>query len=83
MGLWWLSFCDPDKPQGSAFLGVCIIEGDTIAEAMAASWVMHCNPGGEIMGYDVSDVSIPTKYRRRLLTKEEAQAIPITPMTTH
>lgn len=83
MGLWWLSFVDPQAPEGARFLGVCIVEGDNIAQAMSTAWFMACNPGGDIMGYDVSDIPIPTKYRRRLLTKEEAEAVPIPAMTTH
>ncbi len=45
---WWLSFCDPDKPEGSQFLGACIVDGEDFSDALSVAWAAKCNPGGEI-----------------------------------
>jgi hypothetical protein len=33
LGWWWLSFVDPDKPDGQRFLGVTIVQGYGAASA--------------------------------------------------
>jgi hypothetical protein len=45
---WWLSFCDPDRPEGQQFIGVAIVCGWTIQEAVTRSHLLKVNPGGEI-----------------------------------
>lgn len=32
---WWLSFCDPDKPEGQQFLGAAIVDVDVMDVARA------------------------------------------------
>lgn len=32
---WWLSFCDPDKPEGQQFLGAVVVDVDEIDVARA------------------------------------------------
>lgn len=72
---WWLSFCDPDRPKGTQFLGVAIIQGYDIIEASQRAWALGCNPGGEVMGLDITRGihTIPPKDRGRLLDKDEIE----------
>lgn len=49
--LWWLSFADPTKPEGSQFLGVAIVEALGPAHAMKKTKDIGINPGGEVAFY--------------------------------
>ena len=49
--LWWLSFCDTDRPVGQRFLGVAIVEGTDLASAITEAWERQCNPGGEVLSH--------------------------------
>lgn len=72
---WWLSFCDPNLPQGNRFLGVIVIEAMDIKDACDRAWDMKINPGGEVLGYELSKSfleAIKVEDRQRLLSKEEA-----------
>ncbi len=64
----WLSFCDPDKPQGSQFLGACIVRAEGPANALAESHRAKCNPGGEVqimqLPPDLPDSSTAKQSRR-------------------
>lgn len=67
----WLSFCDPKKPEGSQFLGVTVIdvtEDDAVVQrwpgrknanwagaALAKAWREQANPGGEVAFADITD----------------------------
>ena len=53
MSFWWLSFCDPDRPKGMQFLGGCIVEADSLKDAIQVAWRHDCNPGGEVMGHKI------------------------------
>jgi hypothetical protein len=74
LNLWWLSFCDPHRPDGAQFLGACIVGGLDIATAAMSAHALGCNPGGEVMG-----VEMPEEFARhvgvawcgRLLSKAE------------
>jgi len=51
--LWWLSFCDVDRPVGSQFIGVALVSvpvNSTLVNAVYEAWDQGCNPGGEVMG---------------------------------
>lgn len=75
--LWWLSFCDTDRPAGSQFLGVAIVQAPTFAAAITRSHVIGANPGGEIASVGpIPAEFIAAEFRDRLLTKDEAEAIP-------
>lgn len=75
--LMWLSFCDPDKPEGTQFIGACIVEcsaPDDIAGAVRSAWAHGCNPGGEAMGYPIPSErshEVPKHLRNRLMGKQE------------
>lgn len=70
--LWWMSFCDPDKPKGQQFLGVAIVEAPGFIHAHQKTWSLGINPGGEIQASQVEDV--PAEYRNRLLSLIELEA---------
>ena len=44
-----MSFVDPDKPEGSRFIGVSIVEAPHFIVAHTAAWERGCNPGGEVL----------------------------------
>jgi hypothetical protein len=72
--LWWLSFCDPDKPEGSTFLGVCIVPAHDMITAVAKARRLGCNPGGEVLGHPLED-EVDPKYIGTLMSRAElAQA---------
>ena len=71
---WWLSFCDPRRPRGKKFVGACIVEGRNIAEAARTAWAMGCNPGGEIMGYELPH-RVASRLVGRLIGAVEADAL--------
>ena len=72
----WLSFVDPDKPEGDRFLGVAIVPDalEPVA-AVKEAWRLKCNPGGEVcaalIGANVAS-RIHVRYIGRLLTRYEA-----------
>jgi hypothetical protein len=73
---WWLSFCDPDKAEGSQFLGVAIVEGANLVQATSSAWRHKCNPGGEILGVQLPHAThVSTNMMNRLLTRNEAEAL--------
>jgi hypothetical protein len=74
LSLFWLSFCDPDKPSGQRFLGVAIVEGDDLRDAVQNAWELKINPGGEVMSAEVTE-EYYGQFRNRLLTKEEALVV--------
>lgn len=70
--LWWMSFCDPEKPKGQQFLGVCIVEAPGFMHAHQKAWALGINPGGEIQATQVE--SVPVEYLDRLLSRAELEA---------
>ena len=79
MSTWWLSFCDPNLPEGSQFLGVSIVRvhGGDIVLAASAAHILGCNPGGEVQGFDLEHMGpmVPDSYRDRLLTRAECDEV--------
>jgi hypothetical protein len=81
--LYWLSFCDSDRPKGQQFLGACLVPagetGDHKADlriALQNAWLLGCNPGGEVRFQPVPatvESHIRDFWVGRLLTREEAQ----------
>lgn len=70
--LWWMSFCDPHKPNGQQFLGVAIVEAPGFMHAHQKSWALGINPGGEIRATRVEGV--PVEYHDKLLSLKELEA---------
>jgi ABC-type proline/glycine betaine transport system ATPase subunit len=77
VGRFWLSFCDPDKPEGERFLGAAIVEATDLREALKVTWRLKINPGGEVLSVEIpDDVTLePNDCMNRLLTKAEAEAV--------
>lgn len=63
MTLWWLSFADPNRPEGERFLGVSLVYADTLPQAMHKAWMKNCNPGGQIAGW-----SLPPEGEEKVIT---------------
>lgn len=73
---YWLSFCDPNKPAGSQFLGVSVVPALDFAEAVTVANAMRCNPGGEVLGAAIPDeLMVPGRFVGRLMSKAEAQEL--------
>ena len=71
---WWLSFADPERPEGTQFLGVAIVQAPGIVSAAAVAHRLNINPGGEVAGIPIPAEQVPAdQYRNRLLTKQEIQ----------
>lgn len=74
MTLWWLSFYDPKRPEGTRFLGAVIVQAYSFLEAVCRAHKLDINPGGEALGIDFpSEFIIPTKWINRLLTRPECE----------
>jgi|HubBroStandDraft_4_1064222.scaffolds.fasta_scaffold116597_4 hypothetical protein len=73
----WLSFCDPDKPKGSQFLGANIIEASDAIMAHFGSGIYGCNPGGEVKIIEIpqtaNDMFDHVKDTNRLLSAKEIE----------
>ena len=70
---WWLSFCDPDSPKGSQFLGVIITQACGAAHAIQKTHDLGINPGGEVFLVETDETNL--EYFDRFLTQEELGAI--------
>lgn len=76
MSYFWLSFCDPQKPKGTQFLGVCIVEAISFLQAVEISHILGCNPGGEVKGTEIANhLKISLKWTNRLLSYEECKQV--------
>lgn len=76
MPLFYLSFCDPEKPKGSQFLGGCIVEAPSFISAAPAAHSKGCNPGGAVTIVEIpahAEHNAPEADRNRLLSKEEME----------
>ncbi len=68
----WLSFADPDLPEGRQFLGVCVVEAESFQEAVIAASLREINPGGECRGWqapadEMEKWSLKREHWNRLL----------------
>ena len=71
MRVMWLSFCDPDKPKGSQFLGVIVIRALGLSDAILKTHSMGINPNGQIMSYVMDDDEIKPEHFNQLLSAEQ------------
>lgn len=75
-GLWWLSFVNPELPEGQRFLGVSIVRARGVLDAATKAHRQRINPGGEVASFELTGeppLFIPEKYIGRLLTRAEAE----------
>lgn len=79
----WLSFCDPNRPRGSQFLGACLVRGWDFLDAVQSAWAHKCNPGGECQGYELAQAPPDWFPTCQLLSKAQIDALENTPPETH
>lgn len=71
----WFSFADSDLPKESQFLGCAVIEAQDFGSAVVTTWLLGCNPGGEVKALQIPNElmpGIPLTDRNRLLTRADA-----------
>ena len=68
--LYWLSFCDPEKPAGTQFLGVILTCARNSKQAIQNTLKLGINPGGEVMVIEISGANGYLDNLDRLLTEE-------------
>ena len=68
MSWWQFNFYDGAKPQGSRYLGSCIVQGDFEMHALERSWKLGCNPGGQAEGEFVEEP--PEQFKNALLQRD-------------
>jgi hypothetical protein len=74
--MYWLSFCDGDLPKGQQFLGVAIVRGSNLEEAVSEAWRLGINPGGEVLSMEIlvkNYSKIPIECIDKLLSLEEVK----------
>lgn len=75
LSYWWLSFADSERPEGSQFLGVCIVQAKGITSAIRLTHTLGINPGGEVAGFELPDmpesIDKVKDHTNLLLSKEE------------
>lgn len=73
---WWMSFTDPDLPEGEQFLGVVLMNAESPEEALTGSWLLGLNPGGEVAMVPFAPEDAPEGFelRERFLTPSEARS---------
>lgn len=81
LGLWWLSFVDPDRPEGQRFLGVVIVQALGFGDAINVSFAKGLNPGGEIQGFQIEMDYVPEALRNRLLKKRDLAGFGVSTLT--
>jgi hypothetical protein len=71
---WWLCFCDSFKPEGQQFLGVAVVEGRTLRDAIERTQALGINPGGRVASVACTLFVPGTAWRDRLLSRDEVLA---------
>lgn len=76
---WYMSFVDPDRPEGQRWLGACIVRSSSPGSAIGVSWAKGCNPGGQVaMRGPFPLANVKLGYVERLLTTiEEVEEAPL------
>ena len=59
---WWLSFADPDLPEGQQFIGVIIAQGYTISAVITETHLRGVNPGGECQFAEIPPEHVPPTH---------------------
>lgn len=70
MAWFWLSYADPERPQGEQFLGIAIVEGVNMRHATIVASLQGLNPGGECRLWQLPGELVG--FTGRLLTVDEA-----------
>lgn len=75
---YWLSFVDPERPKGTRFIGVALVEADDFGLAVQLAHRKGCNPGGEVAGEPIPKWAwdaVLESEKHRVLTAEQAAVI--------
>lgn len=77
---YWLSFCNPDLPAGSQFLGAVAIEVAEGNDPVSTAWDKGLNPGGEVaivgpLSEELVFAHVPPDKRNCLLSRAEAENV--------
>ena len=75
MPLFYLSFCDTERPVGSQFLGATIVEADDECGAVPRATALGTNPGGEVAVFALS--RLPDEgaaYLNRFVPRKEVMS---------
>lgn len=77
----YMSFCDPNRPKGTQFLGACVVEVPACPDyefiAPMEARMQGCNPGGEVMMVAIPkerEDMVKPEMMNRLLTRAELEA---------
>lgn len=76
---WYVSFADPERPEGQQFLGGAYVRGSTAELALARAWSLGINPGGQpamagpFPAAAMDANGVPETDRERLLTRSEVE----------
>ena len=73
-GWYYLSFVDPDLPEGSSWLGGCFVHARNNRDAAAEAWVQGCNPGGDVLIFGPTNHAPQEQYRNRILNHDEVRS---------
>jgi hypothetical protein len=73
MAIFWVSFADLEKPVGSQFAGVLILEADDLEAAMAKAHAASDNPAYKMTFEDISLRNPPRDWLSRRLDAKEAR----------
>lgn len=71
----WLSFADPNRPEGQQLLGVAIVQAENVVHAALVARALGINPGGEVQAVTLGDYEPADGYTNRLFTGDEAKRI--------
>ena len=77
MRLWWLSFCDETRPEGSRFLGACMVHADGLVGAVQEAHRLGINPVGDVQAVEAEPeraAMVPASYVGRLMDRAECEA---------
>lgn len=74
MALWYLSFADPERPEGTQFLGAVMTFQADFEAAVRWTRKRGINPGGEVAAWELRDgAPFLEQYLDRLLSKNDLQ----------
>lgn len=68
---WWLSFVDPDRPEGEKFLGACVVQAHGPVTAGIESHAQKCNPGGQVASLPFPEHVDASSWANTLLSHAE------------
>lgn len=72
---WYFSFADPNLPEGTQFLGACLVKAAGEMNAITATHMFCINPGGEAQFVELPGDPPPEMPTWRLMQREEIDAV--------